>query len=364
MTTEGGVKDMIPLYVGSTKGYSGKNLIVMGIGQRFLKDGLKVGYFRPFGRLPIKVDDVLTDKDAWFIHKVLLLKDPVDTLCPVVMTHDMKVEGCRGECSGLDVKILKAFEAVSKGKDIVLIGGAGTLESGTFLNISGFDCIEKLNARVLLVDHYDSEFYLDGVLDAQNRTGERLLGVILNSVQAGYVEKINDLIIPFLERKGIPSFGVLPYDAVLGSVMIADIVDSFAGDVLCCRNKMDGLIEHFLIGGMQVDQALKYIRKARNNAVIVGGDRADIQLAAIEASTQCLILTGNLYPNEIVVSRAETRGVPIIVVRDDTYLAAKKMEELSRKLRLKEKEKVSCGIRLIEEKVDFERLYKALGISV
>lgn len=353
---------MVSLYVGSTKGYSGKNLTVMGIGQRFLKDGLKVGYFKPFGRLPIKVEDMLTDKDAWFIHRALMLKDPVETLCPVVMTHDMMVEGCRGECPELDMKILGAFESVSKEKDVVLIGGAGKLESGKTFDISGYDLIEKLSAHVLLVDRYEREFYLDSVLDAHQRLGERLIGVIVNSVQASYVEKIEDLIIPFLERKGIPVFGSLPYDAVLGSVMIADIVETLAGDVLCCRNKLDGLIEHFLIGGMQVDRALEYIRKARNNAVIVGGDRADVQLAAIEASTECLILTGNLYPNEIVVSRAEVRGVPIVVVRDDTYSVAKKVEKLSRKLRLREKEKVYCGIRLIEEKVNFERLYEALGI--
>ncbi|MCK4390388.1 MAG: phosphotransacetylase family protein [Desulfobacterales bacterium] len=354
---------MVTLYVGSTKGYSGKNLTVMGLGQRCLRDGLKVGYLKPFGRLPIKVNGALTDKDAWFIHQVLMLKDPVETLCPVVMTHDLMVEGCRGECAGFDLKILKAFEAVSKGKDVVLIGGAGKLESGKFFNISGYDIIEKLNARVLLVDCYEREFYLDAVLDAHGRLGERLVGVILNSVQAGYVEKIEDLIIPFLERKGIPVFGSLPYDAVLGSVMIADIVEACAGDVLCCRNKLDNLVEHFLIGGMQVDRALEYIRKTRNNAVIVGGDRADIQLAAVEATTQCLILTGNLYPNEIVISRAEMRGVPIVVVRDDTYSVAKKVEELSRKLRLREKEKVYCGIRLIEERVNFKRLYEALGIS-
>ena len=354
---------MVSVYVGSTPAYSGKNLMVMGLGQRFLKDGLKVGYFKPFGRLPIKIDGVLTDKDAWFIHRVLMLKDPLETLCPVVMTHDMMVEGCRAEVPGLKEKILKAFEAVSKGKDVVFIGGAGTLESGKFLNISGFDLIEKLNASVLLVDYYEREFYLDGVLAAHERLGTRLLGVIVNRVHAGYVEKLQDLIVPLLERKGIPVFGILPYDAVLGSVMIGDVVEALAGDVLCCRNKLDGLIEHFLIGGMQVDRALEYIRKARNNAVIVGGDRPDIQLAAIEATTQCLILTGNLYPNEIVISRAEMRGVPIVVVRDDTYSVAKKVQEVSRKLRLREKEKVYCGIRLIEEKVNFARLYEALGIS-
>jgi BioD-like phosphotransacetylase family protein len=355
---------MVPLYVGSTRGYSGKNLTVMGLGQRFLKDGLKVGYFKPFGRLPIKMEGVLTDKDAWFIHRVLRLKDPVESLCPVVATHDLTVDGCRGECPGLDQRILAAFDMVSKGKDVVLIGGAGTLESGKTVDISGYNLVERLNASALLVDHYDEEFYLDALLSVQERLGKRLLGAVINRVQAGYLDTIHELIVPFLERKSIPVLGILPDDPVLGAVMIGDMVDALVGDVLCCRNKLDGLVEHFLIGGMQVDRALEYIRKTRNNAVIVGGDRADVQLAAIEAMTQCLILTGNLYPNEIVVSRAELRGIPIIVVRGDTYSVAKKVEELSRKLRLRENEKVYYGIRLVEEQVDFERLYETLGIRV
>jgi len=356
---------MVCLYVGSTKGYSGKNLTVMGLGQRFLKDGLNVGYFKPFGRLPVKVEGILTDNDAWFIHRVLMLKDPVETLCPVVMTQDLMVDGYRGECPGLDQKIMAAFEVVSKGKDVVLIGGAGELDSGKFFDISGYDLIEKLNAGALLVDYYDKEFYVDAVLDVKERLGKRLLGAIINRVHTSYIDELQDLIVPFLERKGIPVFGVLPDDAVLGSVMIGEVAEALAGDVLCCRDKLDGLIEHFLIGGMQVDRALEYIRKARNNAVIVGGDRADVQLAAIEAmTTRCLILTGSLYPNEIVISRAELKGIPIIVVRGDTYSVAKRVEELSRKLRLREKEKVDCGIRLIEEEVSFEELYQAIGISV
>jgi BioD-like phosphotransacetylase family protein len=96
----------------------------------------------------------------------------------------------------------------------------------------------------------------------------------------------------------------------------------------------------------------------------VGGDRADVQLAAIEAGTQCLILTGNLYPNEIVISKADITGIPIVVVRGDTFSVAKRVEELSSKLRLKEKEKVDSGIHLIEEEVDFARLYEGLGITL
>jgi BioD-like phosphotransacetylase family protein len=355
---------MVTLYVGSTERHSGKNIAVMGIGQRFAKDGLKVGYIKPFGRLPIKTEGMLTDRDAWFIHRVLGIKDPPETTCPVVMTHDMMVEGCRGKVRGLEEKILKAFESISKGKDVVIVGGAGAFESGKFLDISGFDLIEKLGARVLVVDRYDRASYLDTILNAKERLGGRLLGAIANMVELGYVEELEDLVVPFVEGKEIPVFGILPYDSTLGSVMIGDIVETFAGDVLCCRNMLGRLVEHFLIGGMQVDHALEYIRKARNNAVIVGGDRSDVQLAAIEAGSQCLILTGNLYPNEIVISRAELAGIPVVVVRGDTYSVARNVEDLSRKLRFTQKEKVDAGIHLVEERVDFPQLYEALGIKL
>jgi BioD-like phosphotransacetylase family protein len=56
------------------------------------------------------------------------------------------------------------------------------------------------------------------------------------------------------------------------------------------------------------------------------------------------------------------KGVPMLVARDDTYTVAKTLEALSRKLRLREKAKVETGIRLIDRGVDFNRLYKVLGI--
>jgi len=51
---------------------------------------------------------------------------------------------------------------------------------------------------------------------------------------------------------------------------------------------------------MNVNAAMKYFRKRRNMAVVMG-DRGN-PLAALESSTQCLILTGQLptsfYPHQ------------------------------------------------------------------
>jgi BioD-like phosphotransacetylase family protein len=59
---------------------------------------------------------------------------------------------------------------------------------------------------------------------------------------------------------------------------------------------MDAVVENLTVGAMTAEAALRRMRKQRNKAVITGGDRTDIQLAALETSTSCLVLTGNLEP--------------------------------------------------------------------
>jgi len=65
---------------------------------------------------------------------------------------------------------------------------------------------------------------------------------------------------------------------------------------------------------MTAEAALSRFRKQINKAVITGGDRTDIQLAALETSTTCLILTGNLHPSPLIVKQAEEFGVAILLV--------------------------------------------------
>jgi predicted transcriptional regulator len=56
---------------------------------------------------------------------------------------------------------------------------------------------------------------------------------------------------------------------------------------------------------MNADKAIEYFKKSKNKAVIVGGDRPDIILAALETPTACVVLTGGLYPNDILLAKAE-----------------------------------------------------------
>ena len=355
---------MISLYVGSTSGYTGKTLITMGLGSKFKKDGLRVGYIKPVGILPIKVDDILTDNDAWRIYRALELKDPVSEICPIVLTQELAVKSYLKDVKGLLPKIVKSFNQMSKDKDVMLVGGYGSIYTGSYLGLQGLDVIKKLNSRVVIVAKYEGEYIVDYVLQAKKDLKDKFLGVILNKVTMEYKQSADEYAVPFLKRKGVDILGIIPHDPIVGSITVEELNDMLGGKVLCCHDKLGNLVEHFLIGAMQVDKAIEYFRKIRNNAVIVGGDRADIQLSAIESGSVCLILTGELYPSEIILSRAEQKNIPLLVVREDTYSIAKKLEKMSVRLRLRDKAKVERGMNLVIQNVNFPLLYKKLGIKI
>jgi BioD-like phosphotransacetylase family protein len=147
------------------------------------------------------------------------------------------------------------------------------------------------------------------------------------------------------------------------SVSVGELVRQLGAEVLCCPERMDLLVENLKIGAMNVNSALKYFRKTDNMAVVTGGDRADIQLAALETSTQCLILTGHLAPREDILERARDLEVPILSVDLDTLTTVEIIEKAFEEVRLQEPVKVKYVHHLMEKHFDIERLMAELGLK-
>jgi BioD-like phosphotransacetylase family protein len=123
-------------------------------------------------------------------------------------------------------------------------------------------------------------------------------------------------------------------------------------------------VETLSIGAMNVNSAMEFFRRRRNMAVVTGADRTDIQLAALEASTQCLILTGAGDPLPQLISRAEELEVPLLKVDHDTLTTVGVIENAFGQVRLHESVKATYAFRLVEEHCDFERLFSRLRLPV
>ena len=114
---------------------------------------------------------------------------------------------------------------------------------------------------------------------------------------------------------------------------------------------------------MSADSALSHFRRKANKAVITGGDRTDIQLAALETSTRCLILTCNLYPAPHVLNRADELCVPVLLTKMDTLGAIEVIEGYFDRSRFQQPQKVERFSALLDEYLDFAALYRALGLQ-
>ncbi|MBC7106242.1 MAG: hypothetical protein H5T97_09900, partial [Firmicutes bacterium] len=111
---------------------------------------------------------------------------------------------------------------------------------------------------------------------------------------------------------------------------------------------------------MTIESALGYFRRAANKAVVTGGDRAEIALAALETSTSVLILTGGLYPDVRVVARAEERGVPVILVYYDTFTTVEKMGTVARHLRPEDRNAIAIARENVARYCDLGGLLEVL----
>jgi len=352
------------ILISSSEKYSGKSALCIGLGMILKRQGYTIGYMKPIGNLLVDINGVLADEDAEEMRRIFGLTDPIKAITPILLTENLTHDALMGVQKELDKTLNDAYSIVSEGKDIVFIEGAGGIGGGAMYNLSDPEVASKLNTHILLITKYESVFAVDRILcdfktiDDMNMVS----GVILNEVPESEYEKVTELVVPFLEKRGITVFGVIPQDATLRSVMISDLIENMHAEVLAGADHLDNLVEHYFVGAMEVNSAIKYFRRAPNSAVITGGDRSDIQLAAIEAKVKCLILTGNLRPSEAVLGSAEHADIPVILVRGDTMGTIERVEHLIGRARIKEDMKLNKIVELIENNVDVDALIKAIGL--
>ncbi len=352
---------MRTLYIGSTTGNSGKTMVTLGLAPALQAGGRAVGYFKPLGRQPRTVGGQVVDADAEFLREVLGLAEPLEDLCPVVVTQDVQTRALRGELGDLMARVRRAFERVSAGKDVVVMGGAATLAEGSFLGLPPVRLAQEFAARVLLVDPYHPEVCVDRVLLARELLGERLLGVVINRVPPLALREVEGVVAPFVAGRGVEVLGVVPLDPLLDAITVRQLVAVLDGTVLCGEQELDRFVERFSVGAMDTDAALAYFRRLPNKAVITGGNRADIQLAALETSTRALVLTGDQAPNRIILTRAREANVPVILVRHDTLTTVERLEGVLGRIRIREAQKVARAQELLRQHLDARRIAQKLG---
>jgi BioD-like phosphotransacetylase family protein len=353
------------LYIGSTTNCAGKTTLNAGIGLRLQKEGLNLAFMKPVGQTPFMHDGQNGDEDAAYVQDILNLNNPLDLITPVLITQDFKVKAFNGQVDNREIllgKIREAKETLSLDKNLLLMGGTGNMFSNRYCGLDAITLINELDLKTIVIDRISQEVNYDTLIMLKDCLGDHLLGVVLNDVPQSFMSEAENIFVPFLQRNKIKVFGILPQDPIMGAIRIGVIAEGLGGRIVAAQHNSGRMVESFLIGTMQVDNFMTYFKRSAKQAVIVGGDRADVQLVAIEGECSCLILTGNIYPNDIILSRAETLNIPVMIVRDDTYTVAKRMERMLSRYRLRDAIKIRRASLMVSENIDFPALRRALQV--
>jgi BioD-like phosphotransacetylase family protein len=356
------------LLIGSTRAGSGKSATILGLTYHLQAKGYKVGYGKPIGtfttkELPESAEHSEADVD--FIQKTLNL--PSSLLRPTLLNLDRAALQRRlsGEDKDDYSTKLEEYKKIIEG-DLVLLEAPANTAEGTIFGLSLEQMADNLDAPILLVMRFGSLLVVDHILMAKNRFGDRLLGVVINDIPDDQYETAIEILHPYLEEQGIPVFALMPENRTLRSVSVSELIDQLGATILSCPENIDlskVMVEELKIGAMDVNSAQSYFRKSYNKAVITGSSRIDLQFAALETSTNCLILTGRPYISDDVAHKAMELGVPVLAVSKDTLSTVSIIESCLGQVRLHEGIKVTSICDMMGKHFNFDRFLKLMKIK-
>ena len=312
------------VYITSDRPGGGKTAVASALAAQLSKAGKGVGYLKPLFHASQE------DADVTFIGGNVLSPGDVEAQ-PLPQTAVEGAGNVRTLPAGAAGELRLSIERIASANEVVLVEGPSLSTSDGEASVISAELAETLDARVLLVVHYRPGLDVEHVTEMSQPFGQRLLGVLLNSVTR-YKERESRLnLASAIEGHGIKFLGAIPEDRLMMSVTVGQIADHLNGRWVLGQEKSGELVENFLIGANIMDQGITYFGREESKAVIVRGDRPDIQLAALSTPTTCLVLTGGHEPIQYVYYQAEQEEVPLLVVQSDTVSTAHALDTVLRR---------------------------------
>ena len=134
---------------------------------------------------------------------------------------------------------------------------------------------------------------------------------------------------------------------------MGQLAERINGTILNNPEKDSDLVENYMLGALVVDSGLMYFGRKIKKAAIIRQDRPDMQLAALETDTACLVLGGSSAPPLYnVIQRAEQHGIPVITTDTPVKDIAADIDDMVLAGRLDQKEKLSGLAELVKKNLD------------
>jgi BioD-like phosphotransacetylase family protein len=338
----------------------GKTALCAGIGKKLANSGKKVGYIKPIHVKAQGAKDVCMDAD--FVGGALELGENRELLCPLHMQQEELWRNLSEDVENFAGALKTACDKVGAGKDVLIIESPGGFHNDQVSALAGYTIADKLEARVILLICWCSDYREPDILQAAEKLGSRLVGVVLNQVPSSKISMVQAECTAYFKEKGIVVLGVLPESRALLGVTVGEIAGAVDGEVITFKDKAGELVENVMLGAMSPDSARDYYNRLRNKAVVTRYERADMQLAALETSTKCLVVSGG-RPSPSVMLKSEDKKVPVIVTDKDINEIVSGIERSLAGAGFRHLQKLQAITAMLDSRFDYKALNAALGLK-
>ncbi len=352
------------LYVTAIESQSGKSAIVLGLMQLFMRHVGRVGFFRPI------INDEKQDHDINLILQHFKLPMSHDEAYGFTLqeARELMYEQRQNE---LFEGIIEKYRKIEEAYDFVLIEGSDFLEkTGAFEFDLNTAIAANLDAPLALISAgfgRSAASLLEGTKTTLEQLAERNQDVaclFINRANLTPIERQNclDALREAVDGQ-IPIF-ILPDEKSIGQPTMGDVKNWLNANVLFGEERLDTLIQDYLVAAMQAGNFLDYI--VDGHVVVTPGDRSDIILASLAANSSTtypslagILLTGGIAPSESIQKITEGwtgAPIPILSVEDHTYKTIMSLSRLYGRLYPGDARKIHTALNLFEQNVDCQQL--------
>jgi BioD-like phosphotransacetylase family protein len=338
---------MKSIVIASLRKSAGKTSIITGILSATEKS---YGYMKPFGDRLIYRKKKNWDYDSNLIKEIFKLEQEPESIT-LGFSHS-KLRHMYDEESTRKA-LLEMAQNIGGNKDILIIEGGEDLTHGSSIHLDSLSVSKYLGGTLYIVVSGHSDAIIDDITFIKkyvNTTDVDFAGVIINKIVD--INDFENTHLGTITEKGINVLGIIPYREMLTHCTIDYLAERLFAKVIAGDGGLNNTMENIFVGAMSPTEAMRIpLFNKANKLLITGGDRSDMIIVGINTDSAGIILTNNILPPPNILSMANEKNIPILLVSQHTFAVSKQIDDMEVLLTKESAEKIELLTELIRKHV-------------
>lgn len=351
------------IYIGTNAPATGKRMVTLGVMELVARRFGQVAFFRPVVRLEAESDPSLR-----MMRSRYNLEAEPDQMCGATRAEARQLLA-EDRYTDLIQQIQQRFKALEATSDFVVVEGTSFQGLAPELEFElNADLAVNLGCRVLMVygmGTQPADECVRSILIGNESFEDhdaKLVATVINQVPDGSAKAVRTACVAAgLDQQG-PVY-LLPETPLLRQPTVREFQVGLGAELVAGDEAaLDREVARLQVAAMLLPTFLE--RLTRDSLVLTPGDRSDILVGCVLASSQAecpspaaVVLTGGITPPPSVHQLiANNATLPILTTQDDTYTAASKASKVLAQIGEHAPRKIDSALGVFERNVDVEEL--------